>query len=129
MLVIKHVILSNPEQAYEFVKLHDALLVPYEYVDSVLHIKHAFYQTELAFKRGVNIAKEFKYEFLLRLIGETQLKQALEKLRGTDCVFISWKSGIYPEFKKQFVEKELPLRKKPKDIDILQRTALLHLLR
>jgi tRNA threonylcarbamoyladenosine modification (KEOPS) complex Cgi121 subunit len=129
MLTVRRVLLENSSEAHEFVKSHDALLVPCEYVDSEFHVKHAFHQAKLAFDRGVNIAREFKYEFLLRLVGETQLKQALEKLGGNDCVFVSWKSGIYPEFKKRFVKKELPLRKEPKDMGVIQRAALLHLLR
>ena len=128
MLVVKRVIVSDPEHAYEFIKPLDALLVPRRFVDSVFHVKHAFHQTQLAFKRGVNIAKEFKYEFLLRLMGETQLSQAM-KARDSECVFVSWKPGIYPEFRKRFVKKELPLRKEPKDMGVIQRTALLHLLR
>lgn len=129
MLVIKRVVLNHPEQAYEFVKSRDVLLVPSKFVDSVFHVKHAFYQAQAAFKRGVNIARDFKYEFLLRLLGDTQLNQALKKLGDKECVFVSWESGIYPKFKRCFVKKECSLRKEPRDMNVIQRTALLHLLR
>ena len=131
MLIAKRVLLKDVDEAKKFISSKEALLIPSEYVDSLFYVKHAYYQAKKAFDRGNNIAKNLKYEFLLRLLGETQVKDALDIIEKNtdDFVFICWTGGIYPQFKKHFVKKELKLREHPKDLEKIQRAALLSFLR
>jgi len=55
----------------------DAIAIRKDLVDSEEEIMLAYHLAELSFKNKNNIARKFKYEFLLWLTGKTDIKSAL----------------------------------------------------
>jgi tRNA threonylcarbamoyladenosine modification (KEOPS) complex Cgi121 subunit len=72
----------------------DALAVSLATVNSEEEIRLAQALAERAFKNKTNIAKKFKYEFLLWLTGKTDIKSALAAATpaaGDSCLVVVFK--------------------------------------
>jgi len=68
----------------------DAISVRKDLVKSEEEIKLAHHLAELSFKSKKNIAKKFKYEFLLWLTGKTDIKSALRisEPKQKECIAV-----------------------------------------
>lgn len=74
----------------------DAIAIRKDLVKSEEEIKLAYHLAELSFKNKKNIAKKFKYEFLLWLTGKTDIKSALtlSSPKGKECIAVVFKDKI-----------------------------------
>ena len=83
------------------------------------HIEHALLETKRAFKQKTNICKKEELEFLVRLVGERQIKTTLKKVKPTKkSIFICWSkncSSIFKKFKKEFNFTEFKPKEPGKD--------------
>jgi tRNA threonylcarbamoyladenosine modification (KEOPS) complex Cgi121 subunit len=81
----------------ELCEKHDAIAVSLETLHSVEEAELALHLAEEAFRKGKNIAKKKKLEFLLWLSGTTDIKNALKKTKpGKEYFLISFpeKPGV-----------------------------------
>jgi len=62
----------------------EILKIKTEYIKSKEEIDLAYYLAKKTMERGTNIAKKFKYEFLLFLSGKGDIKSALKMARSED---------------------------------------------
>ncbi len=92
----------------------DAVALREDVVKSEEEIKLAYHLAELSFKNGKNIAKKFKYEFLLWLTGKTDIKSALSvsEPKGKECIAI-----IFRDEKIKGKKPGLNKRAEPLDIE------------
>ncbi len=78
------------------------------------HVIHSILQTLKAFRNRENISKNEELEFLVRLSGQRQIKNALSICRpGKKAVFVSWSKNnkkLFSEFKKGFKVKARVLK-------------------
>lgn len=93
------------------------------------HVQHALLETKKAFSSKTNICKKEGLEFLVRLVGERQIKEALKKTAPKKTsVFVCWSencSAIFRKFKKEFKFTEFKPKEPPKEqqMDAIERTA------
>jgi len=92
----------------------DAITIRKDLVESEEEIKLAHYLAELSFKKKKNIAKKFKYEFLLWLTGKTDIKSAFDisEPRGKECIAV-----IFSESKIKGKPTGLKKTAEPLDIE------------
>jgi tRNA threonylcarbamoyladenosine modification (KEOPS) complex Cgi121 subunit len=74
----------------------DAVLINPEKVKSMEELELAYLLAKKSFKNKRNIAKQFKYEFLLWLSGKTDIKSALEyfKTPKKQKLLVLFKGGM-----------------------------------
>ena len=104
----------NPGKVIDFVKSHKGVQV----VDSFFFVGekqvfHAVNQMLKAFKEGTNFSRTEEMEFLIRFLGERQIKKVIEKAKpGKRSVFVSW-HGVknYRDFEDEFDFKVLKFPK------------------
>ncbi|MBU0533077.1 hypothetical protein KKB44_06310 [Candidatus Micrarchaeota archaeon] len=100
--------LARPPEIEKF----DAVIIRRDAVESMEEIELAYYLAKKAFENKQNIAKQFKYEFLLWLSGTRDIKNALKKTVPKDeCLLILF-SGSKPKEGKEIQLKKTgdPLR-------------------
>jgi len=90
----------------------DAVLINPEKVESMEEMELAYFLAKKSFKNKKNIAKKFKYEFLLWLSGKTDIKSALEYFRT------SKKQKLLVLFKGEMKLKKAKLEKTAEPLDI-----------
>ena len=92
----------------------DSVSIRKDLVKSEEEIKLAYYLAELSFKNKNNIAKKFKYEFLLWLTGKTDIKSALaiSEPKGKECIAV-----IFGDSKIKGKPSELKKAAEPLDIE------------
>jgi tRNA threonylcarbamoyladenosine modification (KEOPS) complex Cgi121 subunit len=97
------------------------------------HVIHSILQCLKAFRGNDNIARTEELEFLVRLVGERQIKIALKKcMPRKKAVFISWSKNrgkIFSGFRKDFKIREIALKEPSleKQKDAIERTAAFYL--
>ena len=97
------------------------------------HVIHSILQTLKAFRNRENISKNEELEFLVRLSGQRQIKNALSICRpGRRAVFVSWSkagSKIFSEFKKELKPKARVLKEPDKETQkgAIEKTATFYL--
>ena len=123
-VIVKRVSFNNAVNADDFLKKHPGTqLVCPESVFSRKHVIICVEQALKAFRHGNNIARIPEVEFLVRLSGERQIKNALEKTHfNKEAVFVCWGEDSFPDLKEEFPleEKELEERE---DKDAIERSA------
>ncbi len=90
-------------------------------------VLHAVNEMKKAFENGCNFASSEELEFLVRFLGERQIKRAVEKAKpGVRSLFVSWK-GVrnYRDFEEEFEFKVLKFpRVKEKELKAaMEKTA------
>ena len=94
------------------------------------HVIHSISQTLKAFRNKDNIAKTEELELLVRLSGQKQIKNALEKCRpGKKSVFISWTKDSFQKLRKEFKVREIKLKEPAieRQKQAIERTATFYL--
>jgi tRNA threonylcarbamoyladenosine modification (KEOPS) complex Cgi121 subunit len=97
------------------------------------HVIHSILQSLKAFRSKENISKNGELEFLVRLSGQRQIKNALVICRPTKkSVFVCWTKNadkVYSCLKKEFKLKEYGLKEPDveKQKDAIERTAAFYL--
>ena len=94
-------------------------------VVSEKHVIHSVNQCLKAFAQHRNYSKNEEIEFLIRLVGDKQIKNVLEKAKpGKKCIFVSWNNS-WSDFKKEFDFKELkfPLVSEKINKEALEKSA------
>ena len=73
----------------------DSICIRKDLVKSEEEIKLAYHLAELSFRKKKNIAKKFKYEFLLWLTGKTDIKSALavSEPKGKECIAVIFRDS------------------------------------
>lgn len=94
------------------------------------HVIHSVNQTLKAFRNNENVSKNQNIEFLIRLSGRRQIKEALKICEPTQkSVFVSWNKNakrIFISFKERFKFREIALQKvSEKELkEALERSAM-----
>ena len=97
------------------------------------HVIHSILQTLKAFRDKDNISKNEELEFLVRLSGQRQIKNALFICRPRKkAVFVSWNKNslkIFSKLKKEFKTKSRVLKEPDKESqkDAIEKTATFYL--
>lgn len=93
------------------------------------HVQHTLLETEKAANSGTSICKKQQLEFLVRLVGERQIKVALKKTKPMKkSVFVCWSEkcpAIFGRFKKEFKFAEFKPKEPNKEtqMNAIERTA------
>ena len=96
-------------------------IVSFDVVVSEKHIIHSVNQCLKAFAQHRNYSNNEEIEFLIRLVGNKQIKKVIEKSKPTKkSVFVSW-GDSWSDFKSEFDFKEL---KFPKVTEKIEKEAL-----
>lgn len=97
------------------------------------HVIHSILQTLKAFRDKSNISKSEELEFLVRLSGQRQIKNALSICKPRKkVVFVSWNKNdkkIFSKLKKEFKVKARVLKEPDKESqkDAIEKTATFYL--
>lgn len=97
------------------------------------HVIHSILQTLKAFRDKDSIARNEELEFLVRLSGQRQIKNALTICRPRKkAVFVSWNKNnkkIFSELKKEFKIKASVLKEPDKESqkEAIEKTATFYL--
>ena len=91
---------------------HDAVLINMEKVNSMEELELAYLLAQKSFKNKKNIAKKFKYEFMLWLSGKTDISSAINYFKTPG------KQKILILFKGQMKLKPAKLEKTAETLDI-----------
>ncbi len=97
------------------------------------HVIHSILQTLKAFRDKGNIARNGELEFLVRLSGQRQIKNALSICRPRKkAVFVSWNKNsgkIFSGLKKKFKTRAIALKEPGKEAqkEAIEKTATFYL--
>ncbi|MBI4214603.1 hypothetical protein HY546_01280 [archaeon] len=130
-MIVKRVVFKTaPKEIFEWLSKHSKTqVVSSRIVAGERHVIHCVNQTFKAFDAGENIASKQEIDFVLRLVGERQIRKALEQAKPKkDCVFVCWNNGAgkaWKDFCGSFSFLEKPLREPPraKLLEALEKSA------
>jgi len=88
------------------------------------HVEQALLATEQAFKRHTNVSKQHDIEFLLRITGEKQIKNALKHTGSIKCLLVCFEGNL-KETIKQLNAKQAPLESRPGELNAMEKALLL----
>jgi len=100
----------EPDKIMNFLKQHKGCqLIDFRHFNGEKHVLHAVNEMKKAFNQGTNFAKTEELEFLVRFLGEKQIKKAVEKAKPSKrTLFVSWTgAGNYRKFEEEFNFKVL----------------------
>ena len=129
-------------KAVEFKKLNETELlgfigrnecvqvVPLRLFSGETHVVHSVNQALKAFAINENLSKSQGMEFLLRFLGERQIKKAIAKGKPEKrSLFVCWSGdcdAVFADFEKnfEFTELELPLASVEKEKKAIELTSV-----
>lgn len=88
------------------------------------HVEQALLTTGNAFKRGTNTSKKHGIEFLLRITGERQIKNALKHTGSKKCLLVCFEGSIKNAI-KELNAKQIKLKPKPGELKAMEKALLI----
>ncbi len=98
----------------------NALIISPGYVKSWEEVELAFHLAERSIRKGRNISRKFKYEFLLWLCGRRDIKTAMERSKPKnpdDMIFLSFDNELFLK-KMGASENSFDLKKKAAPLNL-----------
>ena len=125
----------DEKKLLEFISANERVqVVPLLFFKGERHAVHSINQTLKAFAQGENISKTQGIEFLLRFLGERQIKKAVSFSRPSEkSLFVCWADDADSVFKKfseifDFKELKLPVVSLEDEKKAIEKTAVFFLI-